>query len=147
MESKQLFNVNSLLIFGGIVLLAICYRNKEKFVNENKLSEIILKSSSDNFRYNYKYDVVKMDEMTYQVFKETKNNPQLLEKIKSRLVEIYGELQSNEDMKKFLKFNNLVNDEGLPIFINESPQVLLLNEIKILLVTLPKDQIENFYSI
>ena len=84
--------------------------------------------------------------MTHKIFNQTKNNQELLEKIKLRLIDIYGEIQSNEEMKKFLKFNNLINDEGLPIFINESPEVLLLNEIKILLITLPKEQIENFYS-
>jgi hypothetical protein len=146
MESKQLFNVNNLLILSGIVFLAFCYKYKEKFNDEKKISQIILASSGNKFRYNYKYDIIKIDEMTHKIFNQTKNNQELLEKIKLRLIDIYGEIQSNEEMKKFLKFNNLINDEGLPIFINESPEVLLLNEIKILLITLPKEQIENFYS-
>jgi hypothetical protein len=132
MESKQLFNVNNLLILSGIVFLAFCYKYKEKFNDEKKISQIIY--------------IIKIYEMTHKIFNQTKNNQELLEKIKLRLIDIYGEIQSNEEMKKFLKFNNLINDEGLPIFINESPEVLLLNEIKILLITLPKEQIENFYS-
>ena len=131
MESKQLFKI--LLFFMIIVIIAICFKYKEIFTKNKNITEIILSSNKPNLKFNY--NPVEIDEMTHKIFNESKNDPELVQKIKSRMVNVYSEINNDEKIKKFLKFNNLINDDGFPIFINESDDVLLKNEIKILLLT------------
>ena len=54
------------------------------------------------------------------------------------MIEIYGEIENNNELKMYLKFMNLINENAMPSFINECDEVLLNNKIKIILVTLPK---------
>ena len=129
-----------------IIILFTYYKNYnnnnvESFnlVNLNKQIDIDI---NNNLRYNYKYNIIQIDELTFKLFKIAKKDKQLLKIIKKKLIKIYGEIKKNGELKSFLKFNNLINNDGLPIFINEHSDNLLLNEIKILLITMPKKEFE-----
>ena len=97
----------------------------------------------NEIRYNYRYDNIKIDEMTGKLLKQAKNDPEIKKKIKSKLIDVYGEIKNNQELRDYLKFNNLINDDNLPIFINESDDLELANEIKIYLITLPKKEFEK----
>lgn len=140
MVSEKLFGSNNLFrifLFLLIIVSIYCLINKEKFSN-NKIQFSL--ETSNNLKYDYKYDIIKIDEQSNTIFKLAKDDEQLMNQIRLKLVEIYGEIKTNPKLKNFLKFNNLINEDGMPIFINESPDVLLFNEIKILLITLPDEK-------
>ena len=50
------------------------------------------------------------------------------------MVLIYNKIQNNNELKTYLKFINLINENGMPIFINEAESVVLANEVKIILI-------------
>jgi len=143
-----------LLAICGFII--ICYKNRDKFSNQpnssnkniklnqyNKnrlnLGNIIKKIESNeviNYKYNYSYNPVSVDELTNMIMKKAREDINLMNKIKSKLVNIYGEIKENGELRNYLLFNNLINLENMPIFIDESAEVLLFNEIKILVLTL-----------
>ncbi len=106
------------------------------------VDKIIESTNIKNLRYGYKYNIIQIDSLAFKIFQMTKQNPKLLKVINESIIKIYGEIQANEKLKKYLEFNNLINDKGLPIFINENKDNLLINQIKILLVTIDKKDIE-----
>ncbi len=105
-----------------------------------QISKIIKSININNLRYGYKYDIIKVNELTFKIHQLVKEDPKLLELIESTTIKIYGEINSNDKLKHFLEFNNLINSKGLPIFINENKENLLSNQIKILLVTMPEKE-------
>ena len=116
---------NLLILLFLMIIYYIC-SSKEKFTHHNKLE------------YNkIKYNVLDIDEKTGEILKKSINNPIMKRTIKKKMVSIYQEILQNEKLKEFLLFNNLINKQGLPAFINECEEVVLSNEIKIILLTSP----------
>ena len=93
----------------------------------------------DKINYNLIYDPLKMFKLNENVFHITKlalQNTNLRKYIDYKIIKIYEQIRINSKLKKYLKFLNLINNDGIPIFINESDEVLLSNKIKIILITL-----------
>jgi hypothetical protein len=152
-------NLFKIFLFGTIVILLIDTRHKfifilmcviglilyldqpqiEKFnkvLNENQID----KNNITNLSYGHKYNIVKIDEITNKLVYLCKYYEQINKAVKTKILDIYKEIRQNDELKNYLKFINLVDNDGIPLFINESPEVLLFNQIKILLVTLPKKE-------
>lgn len=127
-----------------ILLIIIIYVNNNKvynnFTNTNDLKNLILSMNTKNLRYNYKYDTIKIDNYSKEIAKIAMNDNLLYKIIKQKTVEIYQEILINNEIREFLMFNNLIHLDGFPLFIKESEQVLLINEIKILLLLMPQDK-------
>jgi len=125
-----------------LILCFVQYKDQINLENfsegsiENKINKI------DTFKLNYghKYDIIKIDEITNKLVYLCKYYEQINKTVKTKLVDIYKEIQQNDELKNYLKFINLIDNNGAPLFINESPDVSLFNQIKILLVTLPKKE-------
>jgi len=125
-----------------LILCFVQYKDQINLENfsegsiENKINKI------DTFKLNYghKYDIIKIDEITNKLVYLCKYYEQINKTVKTKLVDIYKEIQQNDELKNYLKFINLIDNNGDPLFINESPDVSLFNQIKILLVTLPKKE-------
>jgi hypothetical protein len=138
MNSNNLFK----LFFIVMLFVALNYLNPktETLANiSDYLHEMIDKIDISQLRYNYKYDYIMVDELAHDIQKRTETDKILLRKIKSKLIDIYDEILNNGELRKFLQLFNLIDKNGMPSFINENEKVLLNNEIKILLITMPEN--------
>jgi hypothetical protein len=130
-----------LLIF---VVLYFCSNYSEKFTETNMtVDKVIENINPDKLKYGHTVNVIRLEELCSQIVKKAKTDRKLFETIKQKVIKIYGEINNNSKLANYLKFNNLINNENLPIFINESPDVYLSNEVKIILLTMDKNDFEN----
>ena len=101
------------------------------------IDQLIDSINVNKLNYNTIYIPLDIDERVYQITKLALKDNKLRKIIDNKIIEIYGEIKNNDKLNIYLKFMNLINDNGLPSFINECDEVLLSNKIKIILVTLP----------
>jgi hypothetical protein len=87
-----------------------------------------------------KYNILEVDNKTFKIWKSIRNNKKQIQNLDNRLLEIYREIKINDDFKNSLLFLNLINKEGFPIFIKENKDILLQNQIKIFLVSIPYEE-------
>jgi len=122
-----------------VCLIIIIYYNYncEAFTKNLSIDQLIDSINVNKLNYNTIYIPLDIDERVYQITKLALKDNKLRKIIDNKIIEIYGEIKNNEKLNIYLKFMNLINDNGLPSFINECDEVLLSNKIKIILVTLP----------
>ena len=87
-----------------------------------------------------KYNILEVDNKTFKIWKNIKNDEKQIENLNNKLLEIYKEINLNEDFKNSLLFYNLINKEGFPIFIKEHNDIILQNQIKIFIVSIPYEE-------
>jgi hypothetical protein len=88
----------------------------------------------------------KIDELARKIVKKSKSNPQIKSIINSKFINWYQHILTNPELKFYLKFNNLIDDNGMLLFINESDDVVLENQIKIILLTVRGDNLNNIFN-
>ena len=93
-----------------------------------------------------KYNILEVDNKTFKIWKSIKNDEKQIKNLNNRLLEIYKEIKLNEDFKNSLLFLNLINKEGFPIFIKENKDVLLQNQIKIFLISIPYEEYKKIIN-
>lgn len=93
-----------------------------------------------------KYNILEVDNKTFKIWKSIRNDKKQIQNLNNRLLEIYKEIKLNEDFKNSLLFLNLINKEGFPIFIKENKDVLLQNQIKIFLVSIPIEEYKKIIN-
>ena len=130
-----------LTVFIGLYYFSVSTEN----FTENKLTvdKAIDNINPDKLRIGHSIDIIRFEELSYKIMLKAKKDKKLLELIKQKIINIYGEIKRNKKLANYLKFNNLINDSNLPVFINEVPDVILLNEIKIIVLTMNKNDFEN----
>ena len=147
LKKNKIFGMGSLVF----AILYYCFNYSEDFVEINKgdsITKITVDKAIENvnpnkLRYIHNINIIRLEELCYQIVNQAKKNKKLLDTIKQKVIKIYGAINENKDLASFLKFNNLINSENLPIFINESTDVYLANEVKIILITMDKNDFEN----
>ncbi len=125
------------LLFLVVFIIYLSVPQTENF-SESSIEEKINQIDPTKLSYSYRYDIIKIDELAHKLVYLCNNYKNINQAIKLKLVDIYGEIKENDELKAYLKLMNLVDDNGIPLFINEAPDVSLFNQVKILLVTLPK---------
>lgn len=130
----------SILLFFIIIYIYIDTKKVHECmsITNTELYELITKISSNNLRYNYNYNIIKVNKLTEYITSLALKDIKLKKIIKLKNIEIYGEVLTNTELKNYLLFNNLIHDDGIPLFINETESVILSNQIKILLIVMPK---------
>ncbi len=93
-----------------------------------------------------KYNILEVDNKTFKIWKSIRNDKKQIQNLNNRLLEIYKEIKLNNDFKNSLLFLNLINKEGFPIFIKENKDVLLQNQIKIFLVSIPIEEYKKIIN-
>lgn len=93
-----------------------------------------------------KYNILEVDNKTFKIWKSIRNDEKQIQNLNNRLLEIYKEIKLNKDFKNSLLFLNLINKEGFPIFIKENKDVLLQNQIKIFLVSIPIEEYKKIIN-
>ena len=94
-----------------------------------------------------KYNILEVDNKTFKICESIKNDEKQIQNLNNRLLEIYKEIKLNEDFKNSLLFLNLINKEGFPIFIKENKDVLLQNQIKIFLISIPYEEYKKIINL
>jgi hypothetical protein len=112
-------------------------------ITNNELYELITEIHNDNLRYNYNYNIIRVGKLTEYITKLALKDLKLKKIIKLKNIEIYGEVLCNIELKNYLLFNNLIHEDGIPLFINESESVILSNQIKILLIVMPQSLFDS----
>jgi hypothetical protein len=132
-------NIQLGLISSLIVLLIYYKYDTENFtgINDLPVDQMIESIDTNKLTYNKFYLPLDIDERVNKITKMALKDKKLKKIINSKMIDIYEKIQNNQDLKMYLKFVNLINNEGLPSFINESEEIVLSNQIKIILVTLP----------
>ena len=127
---------NILLLLLVVVIFLLRLKTKDTFTNSKTLDILDLDKSVEAFDIlpNYNYSIIKIDEAVGQIVKKALVDNNLKKIIKEKMVLIYNKIQNNNELKTYLKFINLINENGTPIFINEAESVVLANEVKIILI-------------
>lgn len=123
-------NIQSGLIVTIVSLLIYYNYDFESFTETTNLPIDVSK-----LNYNKIYIPIDIYEKTHRITKLALKDKKLRKIIENKMVKIYGEIQNNNKLKRYLKFMNLINENGMPIFINEDDEVSLNNKIKIILIT------------
>lgn len=128
-------------LIASLIILLIYYKyDFESFAETKNLPIDKMIDSIDITKLNYSriYVPLDVDERAHQITKAALKDKKLRKIIENKIIGIYGEIKNNYELKMYLKFMNLINEDGMPSFINECDEVLLNNKVKIILVTLPK---------
>ena len=130
---------NSNILFYTIFIILILYiffqDTSENFVYPS--INLDIKINKYKFR---KYNILEVDNKTFKIWKNIRNDEKQIQNLNNRLLEIYKEINLNEDFKNSLLFYNLINKECFPIFIKEHNDIILQNQIKIFLVSIPYEE-------
>jgi hypothetical protein len=127
MDCKIIKNI--IFIILGYLLIKSIIKFDEQFTESTNLS-------INNNIINYmKYDIIKVDNDARTIVKKANVDSKVRAEINNKMVEFYGEIQNNMKLQNTLKFLNLINDNNMPLFINEHPDNHMFNQIKILLIT------------
>jgi hypothetical protein len=135
------YNFWKIIIFIIILVIIVgCLPASEKFVNATGLvnNTITYKVGSTIHTLDKNYDRIKIDTLANKMVLAAKSDKLLVKKINDNMIDIFTEIQNNENIKDYLKSINLINNDGYPIFINENKDILLFNMIKIQLILLKK---------
>ena len=113
-----------LLIIVIIVIVIMLYKpsNRESFteINNSIRNQIDLEDKVNN--------------ITLRALKDNK----LRKEIEEEMIEIYKKIKIDKKLFDYLKFKNVINGEGMPIFIRESEEELLKNKVRIIQLTTKK---------
>ena len=154
----------AIIIFAILVIILIYKRlNTEFFLQKTKrnlskykskeLVDIFDEFDVNNIHYNYNLELI--NDVAHVI--KDKMDPELEKVINEKIIDVYVLIKKNNDIKNYLKFMNLVGESGLPSFIEInrttamsktnliSKEIILLNEIKILLVLMPKDKLNKIF--
>ena len=132
------------LILTVCVVLWYFSSTSEKFTEKILTVEKAIDNvNHEKLRIGDTINVIRFEELCYKIMLKAKKDKKLLESIKQKVIKIYGEINRNKNLANYLKFNNLINNSNLPVFINEVQDVVLLNEIKIIVLTMNKNDFEN----
>jgi hypothetical protein len=141
-----MFKTNKKIAIILLILVGFFYLtcSSEDFTKSTlTLDQVLNNIDTKKLRFSHYIDIIKFEELCYKILNKAKKDKKLLEIIRQKAIQIYGEINKNKELANYLKFNNLINGSNLPVFINESPDVYLLNEIKIIILTMDKNDFEN----
>lgn len=144
-----IFKTNKILgmLLSVFIVLYYCVCYSENFTDTTNIKITVDKAiesvNPDKLRYGHSINIIRLEELCSQIVKRAKKDKILFENIKQKVIKIYGEINNNKKLADYLKFNNLINNENLPVFINETDDVYLANEVKIILITMNKNDFEN----
>lgn len=135
--------INLVFIIFMILCFSILFKNYKEPFEDCKYNEVLIdlinNIDTSKLYYNYDYDLNYINELSWDIFLLANKDDKLKDVINNKMVEIFRIINTNKGLKNYLIFNNLINIEGYPLFIDHSKEgygnILLLNEIKILLIT------------
>jgi len=131
-------------LIASLIILLIYYNYDFELFAETKnlsLDKLIDSIDVNKLEYNTLYGpngIFELDKKSLYITKIALNNNKLRKIIENKMIGIYEKIKNKEELKIYLKFMNLIREDGLPSFINECDEILLNNKIKIIIATMPK---------
>lgn len=131
-------------LVASLIVILIYYKYDFELFTETKnlpIDKMIESINVNKLNYNSLYDpfdIFELDKKALHITKAALKDKKLKKIIENKMIGIYGEIKNNDELKMYLKFMNLIREDGIPSFIDECEEVLLNNKIKIILTTLPK---------
>ena len=101
----------------------------------NKYNESFNESFNNDTPYTYNYTKINeviINELAYKIEQECKKNKVLRDKINTKIMKIYEDSKTNIELKNYLKFTNLMNDNNSFFFDDD-----LFSNIKVILILMP----------
>ena len=142
---ENIYNDKKLIsIIDNISLLHI------KLVEKGQVWNLGLGKDLNNPRFKTQfgmYDILMTDTLSKKILAISNNNQKLSNSINQILIKIYGKIKENNNLKKYLLSLNLINNNGLPIHIDNTMQNLMLNQIKIMMVVVSKEDTDKINQI
>ena len=130
-------------LFKFFLIILIIYFIKCSYnTNNEKYTEIL----ENKHHYNYNINDTMLCELAFAILNKAKKDKILLDKIEKKIIMIYNDMKTNNQLKYYLKFMNLVNDDGFIFFENNITDVYLTAKIKVILVLLPSDHMKQLYK-
>jgi hypothetical protein len=127
MDYKIIKNITFIVL--GYLLIKAIVKVDEEFTESPSIP------NNNNIIDYPKYDIIKVDEKARELVKKAREDSKMRDDINKKMVQFYEEIQNNKKLQDALKFLNLINDNNMPMFINEYPDNLMFNQVKILLIT------------
>ena len=110
-------------------------------MNSNIFDNIVVTENElNNLKHNYKYDVISVDDKSRKIAKMGVLNANMKKFVHLLYIKIYEKIIKNNELKKFLMMNNLIDSKGIPVFINDIEEMVLFNEMKIILIVLGENK-------
>ena len=128
-------NCEKLIYILVIILVLFLFIKKSENFEDNSYDIMINNIDVKKLRYNLpkEYNTAAIDEEARMIYKIGRKNPTLLKIIDQKIIEIYGEIKNNDKLKEYLLMKNMIDTNGLPIFLNNYYESYV-NKIKILLI-------------
>ena len=101
-----------------LIFIFVSYREQTNMENfsGSSIEKKINKIDTVKLNYGHKYDIIKIDEVTNKLVYLCKYYEQINKSVKTKLVDIYKEIRQNDELKKYLQFINLIDNNGDPFY-------------------------------
>jgi len=122
-------------------------RINQYFTNTKDVVDININTIFDpNIIIPYHYDYMRnydipINTLSYKIAKMAMYDKNLLNRIEQKILQISGDIRTNKDLKFYLKFKNIINDDNMLFFVDEDPMEFLKLKIKLILILLPKNNL------
>lgn len=142
--SLFIYQYNKKLAFGlaVFVLLTFCCDLEA----EDECSNNVVKIKNSKLKYDHTQETLKIDELLDNFYNLAISNPKFKDNIEQKILEVYFDMKTNEQLKQYLQFNNLIDGVGNLVFKNETPENILKNKIKIILNIMDKEDLNRLYD-
>lgn len=110
---------NLFRIFAIFLLIAIFIY----FFNNDNIDYFTdIKNQDKEYNYTYHHiNEVKLNELAYDLMKKAKTDKKFFDGINKRIMKVYDDCKTNEELKFYLKFMNMINDDCKPFFMENPP--------------------------
>lgn len=139
-----------LIIFIVFIIKSVCSQG-ENYKNIKVTNAIINSKYDILFSNNYSYNYTNINDVTICtlsdiIYNDAIKDPILYKKIENMILSIYENSKHNCQLKFYLKFLNLMNDDNMIFFKDFNEKDYMITKIKILLFLVPIKDLQKLLS-
>lgn len=139
-----------LIIFIVFIIKKICVQ-EEAYKNIKVSNDNINNKYDVLFSNNYSYNYTNINDVTICtlsdiIYNDAIKDPILYKKIENMILSIHEDAKHNSQLKFYLKFLNLMNDDNMIFFKDFSEKDYMITKIKVLLFLIPIKELNKLLS-
>jgi hypothetical protein len=139
-----------LIIFIVFIIKNVCLQG-ENYKNIEVTNKNINNKYDILFSNNYSYNYTNINDVTIYtlsdiILKDSKKDRELYKKIDDKILSIHEETKCNHQLKFYLKFLNLMNDDNMIFFKDFNEDDYMITKIKVLLFLVPPKELKKLLS-
>ena len=142
--SLFIYQNNRILGFGLAIFVLLIFCCDLEI--EDEYTKDIIKIKNRELKYDHTLETLKIEGLLDNFYNLAVSNSKFRDNIEQKILEVYSDMKTNEQLKQYLQFNNLVDGEGKLVFKNETFENILKNKIKIILNIMDKDDLNRLYD-